>query len=88
MPVEPLSLRSIKRNNGTWILLGIYPGNAGTAQKVVISNTGANGYAVADLVFFEIVRLNSDCRPFSSELLQNNWAIFPLYSFGPDPGLG
>jgi len=39
-------------NNGTWVLLGVYSCNAGTAQKVVISNAGANGYVIADAVMF------------------------------------
>lgn len=39
-------------NNGVWILLGSYSFNAGTTHKVVISNTGTNGYVVADAVQF------------------------------------
>ena len=39
--------------NNTWVLLGVYPFNAGTGQKIVISNTGTNGYVIADAVMFK-----------------------------------
>lgn len=39
-------------NNGEWIPLGSYYCNAGTGQKVVISNAGSNGYVIADAVRF------------------------------------
>jgi hypothetical protein len=39
-------------SNNTWVLLGVYPFNTGTGQKIVISNTGTNGYVIADAVMF------------------------------------
>jgi hypothetical protein len=39
-------------NNGTWVLLGTYSFNAGTAGNVLVRNDGANGYVIADAVEF------------------------------------
>lgn len=39
-------------NNNTWVPLGIYFFNAGTAGNVTIRNDGANGFVVADGVQF------------------------------------
>lgn len=39
-------------NGGTWMPLGTYSFNAGTAGTVVIRNDGADGYVVADAVQF------------------------------------
>ncbi len=39
-------------NNGTWVSLGTFTFNPGTGGSVLISNTGANGYVVADAVRF------------------------------------
>lgn len=41
-----------QENNGEWVLLGSYYCNAGTGHKVVVSNTGTNGFVVADAVRF------------------------------------
>jgi len=37
---------------GQWVSLGTYPFNAGTGGSVLIRNTGANGYVMADAVRF------------------------------------
>lgn len=39
-------------NNGTWISVGIYAFNAGTAGYLKIKNTGTTGYVIADAVKF------------------------------------
>lgn len=39
-------------NGGGWMLLGTYSFNAGTAGNVLISDTGADGYVIADAVAF------------------------------------
>lgn len=40
-------------NNGTWVLLGTYNFNAGTAGSVRVSNSGTVGYVVVDAVRFQ-----------------------------------
>ena len=42
-----------QKNGGVWNLLGTYEFNVGTSGNVVISNTGTNGYMIADAVKFE-----------------------------------
>lgn len=39
-------------SNGVWVSLGIYNFNAGSGGNVLISNTGTNGYVIADAVRF------------------------------------
>ena len=39
-------------NNGVWVSLGTFTFNSGTGGSVLISNTGANGYVIADAVRF------------------------------------
>jgi Ca2+-binding RTX toxin-like protein len=39
-------------NNDTWVLLGTYTLSADTGSSVTISNTGTNGYVIADAVRF------------------------------------
>jgi hypothetical protein len=39
-------------NNGTWVLLGTFNFNVGTAGNVLVRNDGANGYVIADAVKF------------------------------------
>ena len=39
-------------NNGTWMLLGTFHFNAGSAGNLTVRNDGANGYVVADAVKF------------------------------------
>lgn len=41
-----------ERNSNTWVLLGTYNFNAGTAGHVTIRNEGANQYVIADAVRF------------------------------------
>jgi fibronectin type 3 domain-containing protein len=41
-----------QQNGGVWVLIGTYTFNAGTGGSVVISNTGTNGYVIADAVEF------------------------------------
>lgn len=41
-----------RANGGQWILLGNYSFDAGTGGSVLVSNTGTNGYVVADAVRF------------------------------------
>jgi Ca2+-binding RTX toxin-like protein len=39
-------------NNNAWVLLGTFTLNAGTSSSVTVSNTGTNGYVIADAVRF------------------------------------
>jgi hypothetical protein len=39
-------------NNGVWVSLGTFTFNSGTGGSVLIRNTGANGYVIADAVRF------------------------------------
>jgi len=41
-----------RSNGGQWVSLGIYGFNSGSSGNVLIHNTGANGYVVADAVKF------------------------------------
>jgi hypothetical protein len=41
-----------KTNGGQWVSLGTYTFNSGTGGSVTISDTGANGYVIADAVQF------------------------------------
>lgn len=43
-----------QQNNATWVLLGTFLLNAGTAGNVNVRDDGANGYVVADAVKFEL----------------------------------
>lgn len=42
-----------RSNGGAWVLLGTYAFNAGTSGNVLISNTGTNGYVIADAIKFQ-----------------------------------
>jgi len=43
---------NMQANGGTWVSLGTYAFNAGTGGSVRVSNTGTNGYVIADAVRF------------------------------------
>ena len=41
-----------QQNHASWVLLGTYSFNAGTAGNVLISNEGTTGYVIVDAVRF------------------------------------
>lgn len=70
-----------QRTKGSrWLSLGMYNFNQGNGSSVVISNTGANGYVIADAVKFS-PRVN--CNPIG--IIQNSMPVnFKLNVF-PNP---
>ncbi|MCC5844546.1 MAG: hypothetical protein JJU05_09865 [Verrucomicrobia bacterium] len=44
-----------RSGGGQWVLLGTYTFNAGTGGSVLVSNTGTNGFVIADAVRFTSV---------------------------------
>lgn len=54
-----------QQNGSTWFDLGIYTFNAGTTGSLLLSNTGANGYVIADAVMWTPVGKSPSVRIFS-----------------------
>lgn len=46
---------NMQNNGGNWVFLGNYPFTSGVSPLLVVSNTGTNGYTVADAVKFEFI---------------------------------